>query len=150
MFFIRFVVKWTYFLIIASLHIVYFLLLVNHTSFLYYYYQVLSAFHWSFSLLYGLNIISGLLNLLAVLVVFMRFTYRRWGPPRVWMSLFFLGLVFNFWGRNYEFLMFKSFYNSDWRQFRDFLYLWAFLVLSPYLYWVEYLQSYRPKPPQVL
>lgn len=77
------------------------------------FYQIMGAFHWSFSLIYGMDIVSSILNLISLVPLF-GFTFqKKMLSPGPWKTLFLLRAAFDLCGNYYEFVTLKSFFAGD-------------------------------------
>ena len=78
-----------------------------------FFYQVMGAFHWSFSLIYAMNVVSSVLNLISLIPLFAFTFHKKILTPEIWKFIFVLRVAFDLCGNYYEFVSIKSFFASD-------------------------------------
>ncbi len=101
--------KWIiYFFGISFVLTGYFSSLLNENSDIYTYYHILMAFNNNCAFFYYLNIISALLNTVALLPVYFYLKRKSVGKEYLWRTLFILTIAFNVAGHSFELNFIKS------------------------------------------
>jgi len=102
-----------YFAIYAFVAILNTTFLFSPGSQMFWYYQVLVAFHPVLIIPYGLNVLSVVLNLLTLIPLYLFIADRRWLHPRLWGYFFVARLLLEFFGKSYDKNVLSSLFHND-------------------------------------
>ncbi len=126
-----------YFFIAAPLTLGNFLAVLHPDSPLYAYYHILMTFDADFTLFWGLNIASGLLNFISLIPFFLYVFQIKFLKLRIWQWLFALRVIFDLTGHSYEVSFFKSLFYSNPQ------YALSMILLSLAVYIPSYIACYK-------